>query len=282
LPGPAPDAILARMMTQAYDRVFVSPHLDDAVLSCGGTIHQLAARGERILVVSVFAGSPDHDSDTAFSRELKERWGGAEDPVGERRDEDLAATRRLGARALHLNFLDCVYRHDARSGKPLYPTVERIFGDVHAAEQDYHQELARALRRILSDAAITYVPLTAGHHVDHILTWRAVMSLADQTHQIAFYEDYPYAEQPETVQSALASLGKYAWRREPVTLDHADVMAKVESVACYRSQISTFWSSLDEMRSALERYARSADETRHVETYWRIAAEQWPQKRSDP
>ena len=35
--------------------VYLSPHLDDAVLSCGGAIHRAGAAGEAVLVITVFA-----------------------------------------------------------------------------------------------------------------------------------------------------------------------------------------------------------------------------------
>ena len=39
--------------------VFVSPHPDDAALSCGGLIHSLRELGQNVAVLSVFSGGPD-------------------------------------------------------------------------------------------------------------------------------------------------------------------------------------------------------------------------------
>ena len=36
--------------------IFISPHLDDAVLSCGGGIARLTCSGERVTVVTIFTG----------------------------------------------------------------------------------------------------------------------------------------------------------------------------------------------------------------------------------
>ncbi len=258
------------MKTREYDRVFLSPHLDDVALSCGGTMHHRANEGDRILVVSVFAGSPADDTNTAFTRELKERWGGLQDPVGARRQEDLDAMGYLGADALHLDFADCVYRLGADSGEALYPTVDHIFGDVHPEEALYHMDLARVLCSLLEAAKTVYVPLAAGHHVDHILTQRAALASAKQHDSLLFYEDYPYSEQPETIASALANAGDYTWHEEGVAVSRKDIMAKADAVACYRSQISTFWSSREAMRSALQQQALAADGTSYRETFWRI------------
>ncbi len=41
-----------------YAHIYIAPHLDDAVLSCGGQIAQHTATGARVLVVTICAGSP--------------------------------------------------------------------------------------------------------------------------------------------------------------------------------------------------------------------------------
>lgn len=258
----------------AYDGLYLAPHLDDVVLSCGGTIHRRAREGRRALVITLFAGSPDEDANTAFSLELKERWGALEDPVGVRRHEDLEAVTRLGAEAAHLPFLDCVYRRGPVSGADLYPTVEHIFGDVHPEEAALHEVLLAALDPYLaaSPRATVYAPLTVGHHVDHLVTLRAVRVLHAAGRRVRLYEDYPYAVQPDEVERALALL-----RAEGLVLAKRcrcfgpeDLEAKADAIACYRSQISTFWQSLAEMRRDIEAYARTVGDGELGEAFWRI------------
>ena len=53
--------------------VYLSPHLDDAVLSCGGMIHRQAQAGERVVVVTVCAGDPPPGPLSDFARSLHER-----------------------------------------------------------------------------------------------------------------------------------------------------------------------------------------------------------------
>ena len=45
--------------------LFVSPHFDDAVLSCGATMHRLRRLGERVMVLTVCAGVPDNSQSLA-------------------------------------------------------------------------------------------------------------------------------------------------------------------------------------------------------------------------
>ncbi len=42
----------------AYDHVYLSPHLDDAALSCGGAIARHVAAGQRVLVVTICSAVP--------------------------------------------------------------------------------------------------------------------------------------------------------------------------------------------------------------------------------
>ena len=47
------DAILAAMATVQREHLFISPHYDDAALSCGGLIAQLSAAGKRVIVAGL-------------------------------------------------------------------------------------------------------------------------------------------------------------------------------------------------------------------------------------
>src|SRR5438876_1587513 len=81
-----------------WNHVFVEPHFDDVALSCGGTVHALASRGERVLVVTVFAGNPGVGTRvTDFAAGQHARWGDALDPIAARLAEQEAAMAVLGA-----------------------------------------------------------------------------------------------------------------------------------------------------------------------------------------
>ena len=271
------------MSSRHYDHIYVSPHLDDAVLSCGGTIYTQAHAGDRVLVVTLFAGSPPDDSLTPFALELKERWKSEGDPGAVRRKEDIQATRTLGAEALHLDFLDCVYRQGTnvvertRNGQrtePLYPTEESIFGDVHSQESEFDATLLSALQRpgSLRDAHI-YAPLAAGHHVDHLLIRSVGVRLLRLGAQLWFYEDYPYSDDRDTIRAAQSIGPEPCWESHNIELAEDALHAKGDAVACYRSQISTFWASVDEMRSALVSSARVDGTSLLAETYWELSPE---------
>ncbi len=61
--------------------LFLSPHPDDAVLSCGGLIHQLTQKGEPVTILTVMAGDPpDPLPDTPLVRELHQRRSSRQNP----------------------------------------------------------------------------------------------------------------------------------------------------------------------------------------------------------
>jgi len=260
------------MPKSIHTYLYLSPHLDDAVLSCGGTIYRQARDGARVLVATLFAGSPANADLTPFTRELWERWGRADDPVAARRAEDRAALALLGAEALHLPYLDCVYRQAPDTGEALYPTVEHIFAALHPAEEHLAAELAAGLcaRVPLGPGVALCAPLAAGHHVDHQIARRLARGLRDAVASLACYEDWPYAGDDETVARALED-DAAAWVRRIASIDEEALAVKGDAVACYASQISTFWPDADAMRAALLAQALRVGGGDPAEAFWRPA-----------
>ena len=110
------------------DILIISPHLDDAVLSCGGLLSLANARGFDACVLTVFAGEPDPGDVGPLASWIHQLCGQGEDAVSARRVEDLAAGSLLGFDSIHLDFLDCAYRRSA--GRHLYPTESSVFGSI--------------------------------------------------------------------------------------------------------------------------------------------------------
>jgi hypothetical protein len=139
---------------------------------------------------------------------------------------------------------------------------------VHAAEGDLPAQLARRLAELTpAPGAMVYVPLTVGDHVDHHIVRQAAEIWGAPGGEIVYYEEYPYAEHPEALAVVLGDGG--GWQAEFVALDGEALDAKAEAVACYHSQISTFYSGKDEIALRLRAYATVAGEGRGwAERYW--------------
>jgi LmbE family N-acetylglucosaminyl deacetylase len=229
--------------------IFLSAHLDDAVLSCGGVMYQLTQSGEAVTALTVFAGDPPEDDLSPFAQSLHERW---QANVADRRQEDRAALALLGAGVLHWPYADAVYRRDARSGAYLYDSEESIFGEVRDAP--IVASIAAQLRQ-LDESVHVYAPLAAGHHVDHQIVRRAAESIG---RGLIYYEDYPYAENPDALEAAL---GKMRWASRVVSLSEAAMRAKTNAVLAYRSQLSTFFKDDEEVADRLRVYAAYTGDT---------------------
>ena len=71
---------------------------------------------------------------------------------------------------------------------------------------------------------------------------------------LAYYADYPYAADPSLDISALVPGN---CRPESFVLDEEAIEKWAQAIAAYPSQLSSFWSSVEEMRSSLAEYSRS-------------------------
>jgi LmbE family N-acetylglucosaminyl deacetylase len=243
--------------------VYLSPHLDDAVLSCGGRIWQQAQERARVLVVTIFGGAPAPDAPLSpFAQNLHARWGHPADAAGRRQEEDRAALALLGADPLHWAYIDCIYRQTP-DGRFPYDSEESLWETVHPAEGSLVVELASRIAALLLEHDGTlYTPLGVGHHIDHQIVRRAAEACG---RALTYYEDYPYAEDTCAVQAALC---EGQWQAERVLLSEEAFTAKTDAIARYRSQISTFWAGADEMAASVRAYAERIGEGEPADQYW--------------
>lgn len=227
--------------------LFISPHLDDAALSCGGGISGMVNAGQHVVVATVFtADAPMRQPLSWLAQRNHRAWDIAERPFETRCIEDLKAIRKLGAEPMHLGFLDVIYRV-APGGVPLYQkTVVGI--PVHDYDWKLHLPGLQAKFRSLAEQFAgnpLYVlsPLALGGHVDHILVRRAVEAVWPQE-QILYYEDFPYAGRSGVMQTWLGAEGAdKSWRPVEVALTEKQIADRVAAVACYTSQLRGLFPS---------------------------------------
>lgn len=239
--------------------IYLSPHLDDVIFSCGGTIAQQVQRGETVAAITVFAGSPPPGTPlSSFASSLHERWQASAPPDADfsdlpavRRAEDQRAFAAISPtiQVVHLSLPECIYRLDPVSGQALYMSEEAIFGEIQPTDPAY---AALRVAPPLPANATLYAPLGIGHHVDHQLVRRAVESWGLPPNLVRYYEDYPYAEEEAAVQAALGEGSR--WQAQVNALDETALAAKIGAMAQYCSQISTFWHSVEAMAAAICRY----------------------------
>jgi LmbE family N-acetylglucosaminyl deacetylase len=242
--------------------VYLSPHLDDAVLSCGGSIHHQTSAGEPVLVVTVFSGElPAGTVASPFALVQHGYWGNPPRPMALRRAEDLTALTLLGAGAKHLEYLEAVYRAGP-GGEWLYADEDSLWGTVDALDPCSpagNTALADRLDDLVAEGAdaVIYAPLGAGNHVDHQIVRAAARVLKGRGHRVAYYEEYPYAGQPGAVEAALAAAGMENFEPLLHSLRPADVAAKVSASAYYRTQMPILFGGAEAMAGRVWAFAAS-------------------------
>jgi LmbE family N-acetylglucosaminyl deacetylase len=260
--------------------LFLSPHLDDVVLSCGGLIHRLSERGERVIILTVMAGAPVDDlPETPALRAINARWSSARQHVAERRAEDVRAALRLGARVVHLPLCECVFR-SARSGDgtraALYPDADSRYGDYDPAD-DARLILLQSPSPVRADVVAIYAPLCADQHVDHRLVrdWALVLTGAKDAPALKFYEEYPAFQNKIALSQALEyyrrEIPALALELEIALLSEEDVLAKTQALRCCESVAQARWQTVETMEQALQDYLRSCGSGQPAERLWRVA-----------
>jgi hypothetical protein len=146
--------------------VILSPHLDDAVLSCW---HVLTQPGE-VVVVNVFAGVPPELAAPAWWDEYTGATSSAE-RVRERIEEDRRALAVAGRTAVNLGFLDEQYRREDQLLAPLTEQIEQL----------------------LDRRARIYAPAAFANHTDHALVRAAALALRAGGFDVSLYADLPHA-----------------------------------------------------------------------------------------
>ena len=256
-------------MKPLYDHLYLSPHFDDAALSCGGQIATLTAAEQSVLVVTITGGDPPADAPSDTVQQLHERWAAsllaegqpgeaAELMVAQRRAEDRAALAVLGAEWLHLSFLDCIYRCGP-DDRALYPGPVDMFGPPNPDDDGTLAALAEALAD-LPPAGRVYLPLGVGGHVDHLATRRAAERVFAAP---LYYEEYPYTARPGALAAAFdrpqrSSETSEVWAAATVWLSAAALAAKTAAVAAYASQLSSFFTGPDDLAAKLADDGRRA------------------------
>ena len=229
--------------------IYLSPHFDDVVLSCGGLVWEQVQAGDTVSIWTVCAGAPAPSHPfSPFARSLHERWGTGPGSVAARRAEDIASCRVMGASYRHFPVYDCIYRSDAQ-GQHYYASEEALNGPLHPEEAARAAQLTQLRVEDLPVGSRVVCPLSLGNHVDHQLTRLA----AEQSgHWLWYYADFPYVlRQPGQLQVLEAE----GWRRVCISLSKAGLMAWQDAVAAHASQISTFWADVPAMCAAIEEYA---------------------------
>jgi LmbE family N-acetylglucosaminyl deacetylase len=260
----------------------LSPHLDDAPLSCAGLIARATDEARRVVVLVLFAGSPPAGSLPPAARDHHRICGLGEDAMAVRIGESDAAMSVLSAEPRYLDLLDAVYRLRS-DGTPAYPHWTDVHDTSHAPETEIVEAVTGAIASALRSFRpnLVLLPLGVGGHVDHSAVHAAALRAKERAASILWmaYEDVPYAMASWCTGWDAALTGRW----EPVEhdVDDGEWSRKLEAIACHGSQIRAVFGATGSWRELLTTYARGiATGGGLAERFWRQrpAAEQRPSR----
>ncbi|HEX7888327.1 MAG TPA: PIG-L family deacetylase [Ramlibacter sp.] len=248
--------------------LFIQPHYDDVALSCGGTAARFASLGLQPRIVTVFASEVLDAMVGPFAEWKHERWGleDAEAVAAARREEDACASAVLGCDVRWLGLPDAIYRGDR------YASDADLYGGLHAEELAFAEHLCEELMHLPEwrPGNQVFVPLAVGAHVDHQIAFETGRVLARRGVEVWAYEDLPYAiHTPQGVARRLEQVGDAV---EPaIAAPVAESMdTKLESVACYASQLPVIFRFRPDFRAALADHASAVGAGEPAERMWRV------------
>jgi LmbE family N-acetylglucosaminyl deacetylase len=208
--------------------IFISPHFDDAVLSCGEWIDQESTA----YVLTILGGVPRTEIVTDY--DVRSGWKNSTDAMIGRMKENARACMLLATPNDEWEFCDSQYGVQPEPG----------------VLEDMLQQ------QVFSTRETVVAPLGLAHR-DHIKISDAVLVVAKAIPEVTLwlYEELPRrVHEPQEVVARLADLRDDGWRLEYEPRVRGNVERKEIALRCYRSQE---WA-LD-WRSALvpERYWRA-------------------------
>jgi LmbE family N-acetylglucosaminyl deacetylase len=233
------------MVKIAMRWIYISPHLDDAVLSAGGLIYDQTRAGMDVEIWSFMCGFPSTEELSPFAQVLHYQWGipAAAEMIAARRVEDIKAASIVGAKTVHFDFLDCIYRR-GKNGNWLYSDV---FVPPHEDEEDLPARIAESISARLQPTDQLVCQLGLGSHLDHVLVRRAVELIH---HPILFDVDIPYLFNfPDELAFKTAGMKAKTHR-----ITDSGLRSWQEAIAAYESQLSSLFDSSAAMKEQIQQY----------------------------
>ena len=219
----------------------LSPHLDDAAFSCGGTLAALAQAGWEVTIATAFTRSVSNPSDFALACQLDKGLPAEVDYMALRRAEDTEACARLGAQPLWLDFPEAPHRG--------YADARALFGPPQEADAIL-PPLSHALAALMANPPdLLLAPQAIGGHVDHVRLVEAVQAVLPAALPVLWWTDFPYSARPlrESVQPFAAAMEAWPERSIP-----GDAAARLAACAAYATQLGFQFGGEDGLRRALD------------------------------
>jgi hypothetical protein len=181
-------------LAKSYDNfIFLSPHLDDAILSCGELLRYLSKKNKNITVITIFTKAL-RETISPQGRQFLKRCGYSSS-IKLYKDfnlEDEKVLNFLKIKCIHLGYTDAAWRKD-KGRKLIYrnPNIQ-FSGIVSTKDKNLTQKISKDLMKHigrLKGKKIILGPLSIGGHVDHTIIKKIIDGIKLPK---LYWEDYPY------------------------------------------------------------------------------------------
>jgi LmbE family N-acetylglucosaminyl deacetylase len=231
--------------------IVLSPHLDDAVLSCGALMNH--ARTETSVTVVTFFTEGDEPPYTYGARRYlhKTRDRHANGLFLARRAEDQSVLDAAGISYIHVGLKEIMFRRRTQPLLNRFPWASKLIPELSYAYPTLHLHVLRGgicpddlstIRSVLEtiehlsaeSSTFFLAPMGVGGHKDHILV-RTAAELSRK--QVAYYSDFPYNIRSSADQSFVRrnSLTRATWSQ--------DISTKLSLIRGYQTQVDNLFPS---------------------------------------
>ena len=235
--------LINKITTNKINLYFISPHLDDAILSCGDLIGSLADK-VNITVINVFTEvslPPNTLSVRAFLRQCGR--DDASELFKERRIEDRKVFDTIGVQVRNLGFIDAQWRKKDKLNFiqrvlgfilpefiHIYPVYRWhiINGKISHLDKEMMNEIKIDILDIVGTDrnALVFCPVAIGGNVDHQIVRDCCVDVFDKN--LILWSDFPYDSKAKVSFKDIMNYNKASF--------NFDKSKKLELIKMYGSQ----------------------------------------------
>ncbi|HSX10000.1 MAG TPA: PIG-L family deacetylase [Candidatus Saccharimonadales bacterium] len=190
--------LVKKIIKEKTPIIILSPHFDDAILSCGELLLQIAGKTD-VTIINVFTRA--HLKPYTYSAKQLLKDAGYSDAVElykKRENEDARVLSKLPVRVVNLDLEDAVFRVKEKqsfAGKLMpefdhsYPTYRWHILKGISKNDKAIKILKKDLEKYKNKKPLVIAPYGIGDHVDHVLVGKVC---AEIFNDVLLYSDFPY------------------------------------------------------------------------------------------
>lgn len=223
--------------------VFLSPHLDDAVFSCGNLLELLKINQKKIHVITFFTKTKVTSPLTPQAKLLLKvsgNYSDAEKLFENRKNEDKSALKLFDADYLHLDFIDACFRTTPENNHPIYESEKQQYsGAIAIQDNQLIKQITISTKKLINkfpNKRLILAPMGIGCHADHLIINKIARNLNED---VVMWTDYPYSIREGNYRKFLANTSHIKFDQITIPKNSKKNNLKVKAIKQYKSQISS-------------------------------------------